>query len=412
MLNQKTIDIIKSTAPVLEVHGTTITKRFYEMMFTAHPELLNIFNHANQRKGRQQQSLANTVYAAAVHIDRLEEIIPVVKQIAHKHRSLGIKPEHYPIVGENLLAAIKDVLGDAATDEIIGAWAEAYGVIADAFIGVEKEMYEEAKAADGGWDDFRKFSVAKKVVESDEITSFYLKATDGGPISTFVPGQYISVKLEIEGEEYTHIRQYSLSDAPGKDYYRISVKREVGGEVPDGVVTNYLHDKVAEGDEVLVSAPAGDFVVDMDSSEPIVLLAGGVGVTPLMSMMNHVMETQPEREIVMINAVRNGDVHAFRDNILAKNLEHPALHYYACYSAPTDADREAGRYHREGFVTKEWLEQVVPDVKGSQYYFCGPEGFMKHVFATLKDMGVADEKIRFEFFGPAMDIQKVEVESK
>ncbi|MGZ4134492.1 MAG: globin domain-containing protein, partial [Tumebacillaceae bacterium] len=138
MLSPKTIEIIKSTVPVLEVHGTAITKRFYQMLFTNHPELLNIFNHANQAQGRQQNALAGAVYAAAANIDNLAAIIPVVKQIGHKHRSLGILPEHYPIVGETLLAAIKDVLGDAATDEIINAWAEAYGVIAGAFIGIEK----------------------------------------------------------------------------------------------------------------------------------------------------------------------------------------------------------------------------------------------------------------------------------
>ena len=148
-------------------------------MFNNHPELLNVFNHANQKQGRQQTALANAVYAAAANIDNLGAIIPVVKQIGQKHRALGILPEQYPIVGENLLAAIKDVLGDAATDEIINAWAEAYGVIADAFIGIEQEMYNEAKEQPGGWEGFRNFVVAKKVKESDVITSFYLKPEDG-----------------------------------------------------------------------------------------------------------------------------------------------------------------------------------------------------------------------------------------
>src|SRR5690606_33534418 len=143
--SQQTIDIVKSTVPVLEKHGKDITTHFYRIMFEAHPELLNIFNHANQEKGRQQTALANTVYAAGKYIDQLEVLVPAVKQIAHKHRSLGVKPEHYPIVGEYLLKAIKDVLGDAATDDIINAWGEAYGVIAQVFIDTEKEMYQQAK---------------------------------------------------------------------------------------------------------------------------------------------------------------------------------------------------------------------------------------------------------------------------
>ena len=190
MLSEQTIQVIKSTVPVLEIHGTAITRRFYDRLFTSHPELLNIFNHANQQQGKQQMALANAVYAAAVHIDKLAAILPVVKQIAHKHRSLGIKPEHYPIVGEHLLGAIKDILGDAATEEILQAWAEAYGVIADAFISIEAEMYEESEKQQGGWADFRAFRVDKKVKESDVITSIYLVPEDGKPIANFEPGQY------------------------------------------------------------------------------------------------------------------------------------------------------------------------------------------------------------------------------
>ena len=241
MLDQKTIEIIKSTVPVLEQHGEKITTRFYQLMFGNHPELLNIFNHANQKQGRQQKALAGTVYAAAMYIDNLGAILPVVKQIAQKHRSLGIKPEHYPIVGKHLLLAIKDVLGDAATDEIIDAWAQAYQVIADVFISVEAELYDETQNQQGGWEGFRNFIVDRKVVESEVITSFYLKPEDHKNIADFTPGQYISIKLEIAGEKFTHIRQYSLSDAPGRDYYRISVKREAGTENPDGMEIGRAH---------------------------------------------------------------------------------------------------------------------------------------------------------------------------
>lgn len=258
-LNQETRDIIKATVPVLEEHGTAITKRFYEMMFENHPELKNIFNQTNQRKGDQPKALANTVYAAAVHIDNLEAIVPVVKQIAQKHRSLNIKAEHYPIVGKYLLLAIKDVLGDAATDDIIDAWEQAYGVIADVFINVEKEMYDEVAKKPGGWVDFRDFKVAKKVVESNVITSFYLQPADGEAFPSYKPGQYITVKAKIDGQPYTHLRQYSLSSAPGGEFYRISVKREeVNGDNPEGIVSNFLHANLNEGDILPISAPAGE----------------------------------------------------------------------------------------------------------------------------------------------------------
>lgn len=187
MLAQQTIDTIKSTVPVLEVHGLAITKTFYSNLFRENPELLNIFNHTNQKKDRQQTALANTVYAAAVHIDHLEAIVPAVVQIAHKHVSLGILPEHYPIVGKYLLEAIKEVLGDAATDEIIDAWGKAYGVIADVFISVEEDLYKAAENA-GGWRAFKEFKIAEVVEESEAVKSFYLKPVNGEKLPAFKVG--------------------------------------------------------------------------------------------------------------------------------------------------------------------------------------------------------------------------------
>ncbi|MBY0147202.1 NO-inducible flavohemoprotein [Neobacillus niacini] len=404
MLNQKTIEIIKSTVPVLEQHGEAITTRFYQMMFGNHPELLNIFNHANQKQGRQQRALAGTVYAAAQYIDNLEAILPVVKQIAHKHRSLGIKAEHYPIVGKHLLLAIKDVLGDAATDEIIDAWAKAYSVIADAFIGVEAEMYNEAAGQKGGWDGFRSFIVDRKVIESDVITSFYLKPVDQKEIADFLPGQYISIKLEIEGEEFTHIRQYSLSDAPGKNYYRISVKREAGTANPDGMVSNYLHDTVTEGEILQVSAPAGDFVLDTDKNTPVVLLSGGVGLTPMLSMLKTVVEVQPDRKVTFIHAAANGKVHALREEVESlTSLENVNSFFF--YDSPTEEDRMNHNFDVEGYVTEEWLANNLPTAE-AEFYFCGPVPFMRAINTSLKNLGVNAERIHFEFFGPKDSLEE------
>lgn len=398
LLDQKQIDIVKSTVPVLEKHGEEITTRFYQLMFGNHPELLNIFNHANQKQGRQQRALASAVYSAAMYIDQLEVILPVVKQIAHKHRSLGIKPEHYPIVGKHLLLAIKDVLGDQATDEIIDAWTEAYGVIADAFISVEAEMYHEVANQHGGWEGFRPFVIERKVKESDVITSFYLKPGDQKEIASFIPGQYISIKLEISGEKFTHIRQYSLSDAPGKDYYRISIKREAGTNNPDGKVSNFLHDSVKEGDLVNISAPAGDFILDLNSKKPVVLLSGGVGLTPILSMLKTVSEVQPERDITFIHAAQNSNVHALRNEVeeIAQNTNVKA---YVFYDAPTEADRLNKSFDVEGYITKEWLKENT-NINEAEFYFCGPEPFMKAMNRCLLELSVDEERIHYEFFGP------------
>ncbi|MBD0382514.1 NO-inducible flavohemoprotein [Paenibacillus sp. WST5] len=401
MLSEKTISIIKSTVPVLEVHGTAITKRFYELLFTGHPELLNVFNHANQKQGKQQTALANAVYAAAQHIDRLEAILPAVKQIAHKHRSLGVKPEHYPIVGQNLLAAIKDVLGEAATEDILQAWAEAYGVIADAFISVEADMYVQAKEQHGGWAEFKPFRVVRKVQESDVTTSFYLVPQDGGAVAAFEPGQYVSVKVEIPGEPNTHIRQYSLSDAPGKPYYRISVKREdTLEERPAGKVSVYLHNHIEEGGVLLLSAPAGAFMLDQADERQVVLISGGVGLTPMVSMLNTLVTANPSRKVTFIHAAQNGNVHAMREHVEELARQHSQVSVYWCYEKPTERDKKEAAYHKEGFIDLAWLQEVVP-TQDSAFYFCGPTPFMKAVNGALRAWGVPEADIHYEFFGPA-----------
>lgn len=405
MLSEQTIKVIKSTVPVLEVHGTAITKRFYQMLFSNHPELLNVFNHINQKQGRQPAALANAVYAAAANIDNLGQILPVVKQIAHKHRSLGITADQYPIVGENLLAAIKDVLGDAATDEIIQAWAEAYGVIAQVFIDVEAEMYKEAEQQPGGWKGFRSFIVKRKEVESDVITSFYLYPEDGQPIADFTPGQYITVKVKIPGEEYTHLRQYSLSDKPGQSHYRISVKREDDGEQkPGGKVSQYLHNSINEGDTIELSAPAGDFTLDLNDHRPVVLISGGVGLTPMVSMLNTIVETTPERSVTFIHAARNSEVHAMKKAISELAEDKSQVKVYWCYSEPTAEDVRNKSFDKEGFITADWLQEITPGTD-AVYYFCGPVPFMKEVNSALRALQVPADQVHYEFFGPAGSLE-------
>ena len=400
MLSQQTIDIVKSTVPVLEEYGTTITKTFYKNMFAAHPELLNIFNQANQEKGRQQTALSNTVIAAAKYIDNLGVIVPVVKQIAQKHRSLAVKPEHYPIVGEHLLGAIKEVLGDAATDDIINAWGEAYGVIADAFIGIERDMYTVAAEQEGGWTDYKDFTVTDKVQESDVITSFYLRPADGKKVPTYLPGQYITVRVKIPGEPYLLNRQYSLSVAPGQEYFRISVKKEAEGETYEGKVSNYLHKSVEIGDTLEITAPAGEFTLDKNET-PVVFLAGGVGITPLLSMVQTVSAEQPNRSVQFIQAVNNGADQAFKNELANIHVNDYRLSFV--YANPTEADEQNRYFVKKGYVDRELLTNVVnPD---ADYYICGPVPFMQAVVHALKELSVQDEKIHFEFFGPAMQLE-------
>jgi nitric oxide dioxygenase len=403
MLSENTIKIVKSTAPVLAERGVEITSYFYKTLFEAHPQLLNIFNHANQKQGRQQTALANTVYAAATYIDQLEVLLPAVKQIAHKHRSLNVKKEHYPIVGEFLLKAIKDVLGDAATPEVLQAWGEAYQVIAQVFIDIENEMYEEANTHK--WEGFKAFRVMKKEKESSLITSFYLKASDGSDVPAFQPGQYVTVRLTVSGEEYLLNRQYSLSDAPGKDYLRISVKREGAEPSTLGKVSNYLHDYVNEGEEIELTAPAGDFVLDETNKSPLYLVSGGVGITPMMSMLKRVADKQTDRAVTFIHAAKNSEVQAFLQEITETINLLPNARKYNVYENPTASDRENKTFDLEGYVDYQKLQEIVTD-KEAVFYVCGPIPFMRNVIDALETLGVKAENIHFEFFGPSINLKE------
>ncbi|MCM3162071.1 NO-inducible flavohemoprotein [Metabacillus litoralis] len=401
MLSNKTIEIVKSTAPVLAERGTEITTHFYKSLFKDYPELLNIFNHANQKQGRQQAALANTVYAAATYIDQLEVLLPAVKQIAHKHRSLNVKKEHYPIVGEYLLKAIKEVLGDAATPDIIEAWGEAYQVIAQVFIDVEQEMYDQAK--EEAWDEFKPFRVVNKVKESSLITSFYLEPVDGSKVPNFIPGQYVTVRLSIPGEKYLFNRQYSLSDAPGKNTFRISVKRERDHVKEDGMVSNYLHDFVNVNDEIELTAPAGDFVLENQKHQHVHFISGGVGITPMMSMLNYLADSQDEREITFIHAAKNGEVHAFAEETQKSIQSLANAKECIIYETTNELDRKNQNFIAEGYLNAELLNKLID--KNGAFYICGPVAFMKNVIGYLEDLGVKTENIHYEFFGPSVSLK-------
>jgi len=240
MLSEQTIAIVKSTAPTLQENGETLTRHFYKRMFSHNPEVAPFFNPANQAAGLQQKALASAICAYAANIDNLEVLGGAVELIAQKHVSLQIKPEHYPIVGENLLASIREVLGESATDEVVCAWGEAYGFLADIMIGREKQIYTEHADMPGGWEGFKSFRVAKKERESDVITSFYLEPADGSQLPKFKPGQYITTRVQTPCG-HTTMRNYSLSDKPGQVWFRISVKREIDlkAGTPDGFVSNF-----------------------------------------------------------------------------------------------------------------------------------------------------------------------------
>ncbi|MGF6290961.1 NO-inducible flavohemoprotein [Paraburkholderia youngii] len=399
MLTQKTKDIVKATAPVLAAHGYTIIQRFYRRLFEAHPELKNVFNMAHQEQGQQQEALARAVYAYAENIEDPGSLAAVLRNIANKHASLDVKAEHYPIVGEHLLGAIKDVLGDAATDDIISAWAQAYGNLADVLMGMESELRETRAAQLGGWTGWRTFVVKEKRPESSVITSFILEPKDGQPVANFEPGQYIGIAVDVPALGLQQIRQYSLSDVPNGHSYRISVKRESGqAGRPAGYVSSLLHDHVNVGDEVKLAAPYGTFYIDVHAKTPIVLISGGVGLTPMVSMLKRAIQ-DPQRRVVFIHGARNGAVHAMRDRLQQTAASQPNFRAIVFYDAPLDTDVQGRDYDNAGFIDLGKLrdEILLPD---ADYYICGPVPFMRLQHDALKNLDIHESKIHYEVFGP------------
>ncbi|KAH7092921.1 globin-like protein [Paraphoma chrysanthemicola] len=402
--------IIKATVPVLAEHGTTITTKFYADMLTAHPELKNVFNNTHQATGHQPRALAGALYAYAANIDNLGALSPAVELICHKHTSLYIRPEQYAIVGEHLIKTMKTVLGEAATDDILDAWGAAYWQLANIMIAKEDAMYKETN----GWDDWRDFKIARKEKESEEITSFYLTPVDTElKLPVYKPGNYISVSVfvdELEGGVY-QARQYSLSDAPGKDYLRISVKKEPGLEIGEpkhlthaGYISNLLHETKKVGDVVRVSHPFGDFFFDENEGEkdaPIVLISAGVGLTCLTSVLNTLVEKKSSRPVSWIHGARNTDTRAFKKHIdkLAKENENVHALYFS--SEPKQGEIEGQDYHIKGRIDLEKIDKSIlfADNEKTQYFVCGPTQFMLDVEEKLKSYGVPAARVKMELFG-------------
>lgn len=412
-LSPQTIRIVKETAPVVAEHAEAITRRFYGLMFNGNPEVQVYFNPAHQHSGGQQRALAGAICAYAANIENLGALGPAVELIAQKHCSLGIQPEHYPIVGKHLLVAIKDVLGDAATDEIISAWAEAYGFLAEVFTGREQQIYETQRTTPGGWNGYRPFIVSRKVVESEIITSIYLTPKDGGEIASFLPGQYITVK--IGGSDSRAVpRNYSLSDRPGVGHYRISVKREPACQAgaPDGEVSNYLHDQVREGDTLEIGPPCGEFVLDLKTPpvRPIVLVSGGIGITPLLSMLKHLVHQRVDVPVYFIHGARNSRVHALAPEIRTAAAAASNVHVHFRYDTASESDIRNKQCDDTGIIDIDLLQKLLLN-NNADFYFCGPKPFMVGLFHGLNAWGVPDDQIHFEFFGPRQDLAVVSPKS-
>lgn len=395
MLQPKTLDIIKSTVPLLEEHGSTITAVFYDKLFTKNPFLKNIFNMANQGKGLQSRALSDAVLAYAKHIDNIEVLLPVVERIAHKHASLGIQANHYALVGESLLAAIQEVLNLPDNHAALSAWAEAYGVLANVFIDTEANIYQSNQDEEGGWDGYRDFYIERIVEETPEVKSFYLKPMDLQSLPDYKGGQYVGVRVRPEGSEYLQVRQYSLSQKiAGDNSLRISVKSE-----HEGSVSNYLH-SCNSGDALSLQAPTGVFTLARKQAKQI-FIAGGVGITPLVSMMQEALiQGTSHDDILFIQCAKDENHQIFKQDLADLKSQHGFNHKLS-YENSSAGDHK-GYLNKE--ILAQWTDELGFTPDNAQVYFCGPKPFMAVLNQFFLDMGYAVTDIHYEVFGPTTSL--------
>jgi ferredoxin-NADP reductase len=280
----------------------------------------------------------------------------------------------------------------------------------------------ELVTSDTTWENFKEFVVQRREIEdgNNSICSFYLMPTGDKPLATFRPGQFLTFKLQIEDPD-THelkyvVRCYSLSDAPRPDYYRVSIKRIPAPlnqpNVPPGVSSSFFHDHVQEGSRLLVKAPSGHFHLMEEEPLPIVLIGSGIGITPMLSILNTVLEGGIKREIWLYYGVCNGDEHIMKEHLQTLARTHDNFHLHVCYSAPNENDVEDVDYQHNGWVAIPLLRATLKLMR-YQFYVCGPKPMMESLVPGLEDWGVDSGDIYYESFGPASLIkhEKAELEA-
>ncbi|MFF9118112.1 globin domain-containing protein [Streptomyces massasporeus] len=395
MLSAESAAIVRSTLPAVAGALDEITTRFYGAMFRDRPELLDgMFNRGNQASGAQRRALAGSIAAFATtlldHPDTRPDVL--LDRIAHKHAAVGVTDDQYTIVHKYLFGAIAEVLGDAVTPQVAAAWDEVYWLMAGALIGREARLYQDAGVEPGRiW---RQWTVVERRTETDDVVSFLLRPTDGAPAPRARAGQYVSVRLRMPDGVH-QLRQYSLSSDPGGELRRITVKRIAAtADAPDGEVSTLLHRQVRAGDELTLSAPFGDVVLDdpADATTPVVLVSAGIGSTPMTGILAHLTALASTRPVLVLHADRSPADHALRTETteLVEQLSDARAVFW--YEHPGPQEPAA----REGLMNLHGVQ--LPE--NATVFLCGPLPFMRDVRAQLLAAGVPAQHIRYEVFGP------------
>jgi len=256
-------------------------------------------------------------------------------------------------------------------------------------------------APESSWNGYRKFTVSRKVEECEETYSYYLTPHNGRPLPPFKPGQYLTFEIKFPNEPKPQVRCYSLSDGSiSDDHYRVTIKRYVRADGTPGAVSNYFADQVKEGDILDVKAPSGKFFLDVEVERPVVLISGGIGITPMLAMARVLAHLRDQREVYFFFGCRNSVDHMFRDEVIALQKNNPNMRLHICYSRPLDVDAQGVAYNHHSRVTVDLMKEVLPS-SNYEYYLCGPGPFMDSLVNGLYEWGVPKNDVKFEAFGPA-----------
>ncbi|HST81262.1 MAG TPA: globin domain-containing protein [Kineosporiaceae bacterium] len=395
MLSEESVAVVTATAGVVAAHAEEITAVFYPDMLGAHPELLSVFNQGNQATGEQRQALAASVVAYAVQLIDPEapSFHPILERIAYKHVSLGIRPEQYTIVGRHLLKAVGTVLGAAVTPEIARAWDEVYWLFASQLIAEESRLYTVAGVDPAQpWENYEVIQVIQEAVD---VVSLVLRPVDGAKAPVHLPGQYISVAVNLP-DGTRQPRQYTVSTGARTNTMQITVRRVRGlNGAPDGRVSTHLCTMVSVGDVLELSRPCGDVVATSDTT-PLVLISAGVGITPIAAILEDTAIRNPQRSVVLAHADRSPQHHALVGAIAKAAASCTDIRQYAWYEEPGVGLAAEGVDVRTGLL--DLAEIPIP--LDAQVFMCGPLPFMRAVRQSLVERGVDPANIAYEIFGP------------
>lgn len=388
-------EVIRATLPLVGANIDKIAKQFYASMFEGHPELIrNLFNRGNQKQGAQQRALAASVatFATMLVTPGAETPERLLGRIGHKHVSLGITRDQYQIVHDYLFGAIVTILGaDVVTAPVAEAWENVYWIMANLLIKFEAELYEKAGVKPG--EVFVNTQVVERKDLSGGIVEFTVESKDASkPLPAHQPGQYISVGAKLP-DGARQLRQYSLVDAginPGR--LTIAVKSvEATKDTPAGEVSNWLINNVKKGDDLEITLPFGDLVLNQKSQRPVVLISRGIGITPMLGILSYLAASNSSRATLSLHADSSASTDAFFDERTKLVSKMPSGEAKTWYS-----EGQTGPNVSQGHLDLSTVQLPVD----AEIYLCGGNEFLQRMRKQLKDMKVPDERVYFELFSP------------